>query len=158
MRVPWTDWLAHWAAKLCSRIFSPTSIICFRTVDKKICSFKKSSKNRFIKAEILNIADWRYRYAGLMTLSSTAEGAHKQMEAYLDQMMDPIVGFLKDPVSNLLANKQTKTKLLIVWVLIFNFVCLVISSIREWDTLHATASDKWPPILRPRFKRNITPK
>lgn len=42
--------------------------------------------------------DWRYRYAGLMTLSSTAEGAHKQMEAYLDQMIDPIVGFLKDSV------------------------------------------------------------
>lgn len=35
-----------------------------------------------------------------MTLSSTAEGAHKQMEAYLDQMVDPIVGFLKDPVSD----------------------------------------------------------
>ena len=33
-----------------------------------------------------------------MTLSSTAEGAHKQMEAYLDQMIDPIVGFLKDSV------------------------------------------------------------
>ena len=32
-----------------------------------------------------------------MTLSSTAEGAHKQMEAYLDQMVDGIVGFLKDP-------------------------------------------------------------
>lgn len=36
-----------------------------------------------------------------MTLSSTAEGAHKQMEAYLDQMVDPIVGFLKDPVITL---------------------------------------------------------
>jgi hypothetical protein len=45
------------------------------------------------------LADWRYRYAGLMTLSSTAEGAHKQMEAYLDQMVDGIVGFLKDPVN-----------------------------------------------------------
>ncbi len=33
-----------------------------------------------------------------MTLSSTAEGAHKQMEGYLDQMVDGIVGFLKDPV------------------------------------------------------------
>lgn len=43
------------------------------------------------------LADWKYRYAGLMTLSSTAEGAHKQMEAYLDQMVDGIVGFLKDP-------------------------------------------------------------
>lgn len=46
---------------------------------------------------MLSHADWRYRYAGLMTLSSTAEGAHKQMEAYLDQMVDGIVGFLKDP-------------------------------------------------------------
>jgi hypothetical protein len=42
-------------------------------------------------------ADWKYRYAGLMTLSSTAEGCHKQMEQYLDQMVDGIVGFLKDP-------------------------------------------------------------
>jgi len=32
-----------------------------------------------------------------MTLSSTAEGCHKQMEQYLDQMVDGIVGFLKDP-------------------------------------------------------------
>jgi hypothetical protein len=46
---------------------------------------------------MLSHADWRYRYAGLMTLSSTAEGAHKQMEEYLDQMVDGIVGFLKDP-------------------------------------------------------------
>lgn len=47
--------------------------------------------------QMLANSDWRYRYAGLMTLSSTAEGAHKQMEAYLDQMVDGIVGFLKDP-------------------------------------------------------------
>ncbi|RNA44474.1 Importin-5, partial [Brachionus plicatilis] len=47
--------------------------------------------------QMLANADWRYRYAGLMTLSSTAEGAHKQMEAYLDQMVDGIVAFLTDP-------------------------------------------------------------
>jgi hypothetical protein len=47
--------------------------------------------------QMLANADWRYRYAGLMTLSSTAEGSHKQMEAYLDQIVDGIVGFLKDP-------------------------------------------------------------
>lgn len=34
-----------------------------------------------------------------MTLSSTAEGAHKQMETYLDQMVDFIIGFLKDQVN-----------------------------------------------------------
>ena len=32
-----------------------------------------------------------------MTLSSTAEGAHKQMESYLDQIIDGVVGFLRDP-------------------------------------------------------------
>jgi importin-5 len=48
---------------------------------------------------ILNHSDWRYKYAGLMTLSSTAKGAHQQMEAYLDQMVDEIVGFLKNPHS-----------------------------------------------------------
>lgn len=37
-----------------------------------------------------------------MTLSSTAEGSHKQMEPYLDQMVDGIVGFLKDPVRSIL--------------------------------------------------------
>lgn len=47
---------------------------------------------------MLTHTDWKYRYAGLMTLSSTAEGAHKQMETYLDQMVDYIIGFLKDPV------------------------------------------------------------
>ena len=52
--------------------------------------------------QMLSNADWRYRYAGLMTLSSTAEGAHKQMEAYLDQIVEGIVGFLKDPVSSFL--------------------------------------------------------
>jgi len=46
---------------------------------------------------MLSHSDWKYRYAGLMTLSSTAEGAHKQMETYLDQMVDGIIGFLKDP-------------------------------------------------------------
>jgi hypothetical protein len=34
-----------------------------------------------------------------MTLSSTAEGAHKQMEGFLDQIVEGIIGFLKDPVS-----------------------------------------------------------
>lgn len=46
---------------------------------------------------MLSHADWRHRYAGLMTLSSTAEGCHKQMSDYLDQMVDGIVNFLRDP-------------------------------------------------------------
>ena len=62
----------------------------------------KNDENIITMFFLIIVADWRYRYAGLMTLSSTAEGAHKQMESYLDQMVDGIVGFLKDPVKNLL--------------------------------------------------------
>ena len=47
-----------------------------------------------------------------MTLSSTAEGAHKQMETYLDQMVDFIIGFLKDQVKWLIiiTNKYSNLK------------------------------------------------
>lgn len=69
-------------------------------MDRLACSLGGKAMLPHILSNVnsmLNHADWRYRYAGLMTLSSTAEGAHKQMEAYLDQMVDGIVGFLKDP-------------------------------------------------------------
>ena len=44
---------------------------------------------------MLEKSDSKYIYAGLMTLSSTLEVAHKQMEANLDNMVDGIARFLK---------------------------------------------------------------
>lgn len=61
-----------------------------------------------------------------MTLSSTAEGAHKQMETYLDQMVDGIVGFLKDPVIDLMRTitltlRKTSTLYLTITTTFFLF-------------------------------------
>lgn len=44
------------------------------------------------------LADWRYRHAGLMALSATGEGCHKEMAAMLDDLVNGILVFLKDSV------------------------------------------------------------
>ena len=45
---------------------------------------------------MLQNPDWRYRHAGLMALSATAEGCHKEMSAILDDLVNGILVFLKD--------------------------------------------------------------
>jgi hypothetical protein len=45
-----------------------------------------------------SIADWRYRHAGLMALSATGEGCHKEMAVLLDDLVNGILVFLKDSV------------------------------------------------------------
>ncbi|CAL8124033.1 unnamed protein product [Orchesella dallaii] len=40
---------------------------------------------------------WEQRYAGLMAVSAVGEGCSKQMEPLLPQIVDPILGFLRDP-------------------------------------------------------------
>ena len=45
-----------------------------------------------------SLADWRYRHAGLMALSATGEGCHKEMGAILDDLVNGILVFLKDSV------------------------------------------------------------
>ena len=42
-------------------------------------------------------ADWKYRHAALMAISATGEGCHKQMEAYLPQIMDTVMNYINDP-------------------------------------------------------------
>jgi len=44
------------------------------------------------------LADWRYRHAGLMALSATGEGCHKEMSVILDDLVNGILVFLKDSV------------------------------------------------------------
>uniref|UniRef100_T1J449 TOG domain-containing protein n=1 Tax=Strigamia maritima TaxID=126957 RepID=T1J449_STRMM len=46
---------------------------------------------------MLSSADWRYRHAALMAISAVGEGCHKQMEALLDQIMEWVLSFLRDP-------------------------------------------------------------
>lgn len=52
--------------------------------------------------QMLGNQDYKYRHAGLMAVSAVGEGCIKQMEPTLPQIVDPILGFLKDPVSYLL--------------------------------------------------------
>jgi len=47
--------------------------------------------------QMLQQADWKYRHAALMAISATGEGCHKQMEAYLPQIMDTVMNFINDP-------------------------------------------------------------
>ena len=44
-------------------------------------------------------ADWRYRHAGLMAISATGEGCHKEMSVLLDDLVNGILVFLKDSVT-----------------------------------------------------------
>ena len=46
---------------------------------------------------MLQHADWRYRHAGLMAISASGEGCHKQMEPHLDQLMEGIMNYINDP-------------------------------------------------------------
>ena len=46
---------------------------------------------------IFNIQDWKYRHAALMAISASGEGCHKQMEPFLQQVMDGVINFIQDP-------------------------------------------------------------
>jgi hypothetical protein len=41
------------------------------------------------------------RHAALMAISAVGEGCHKQMQTVLNDILDGILSFLHDPVSNL---------------------------------------------------------
>ena len=47
---------------------------------------------------MLGSARWEMRHAGLIAVSAVGEGCIKQMEPMLPQIVEPILGFLKDPV------------------------------------------------------------
>ena len=45
-----------------------------------------------------SLADWRYRHAGLMAISTIGERCHKEMSVLLDDLVNGILVFLKDSV------------------------------------------------------------
>jgi len=49
---------------------------------------------------MLGNPSWQHRYAGLMAVSAVGEGCLKQMEPMLQQIVEPILGFLRDAVRN----------------------------------------------------------
>lgn len=42
-----------------------------------------------------------FRHAALMAISAVGEGCHKQMQPMLQDILDGILNFLQDPVSDL---------------------------------------------------------
>ena len=42
-------------------------------------------------------ADWKYRHAALMAISASGEGCHKQMEPYLETVMEGVMNYIADP-------------------------------------------------------------
>jgi len=46
---------------------------------------------------MLQSQDWKHRHAALMAISASGEGCHKQMEPFLDQVMEGVIKFIMDP-------------------------------------------------------------
>jgi len=46
---------------------------------------------------MLQHADWKYRHAALMAISASGEGCHKQMEPFLEQVMEGVLNYIADP-------------------------------------------------------------
>jgi len=46
---------------------------------------------------MLQHADWKYRHAALMAISASGEGCHKQMEPFLEQVMEGVMNYIADP-------------------------------------------------------------
>lgn len=48
-------------------------------------------------SSMLSSTDWKQRHAALMAISAAGEGCHKQMEGLLDEIMNGVLNFLRDP-------------------------------------------------------------
>ncbi|KAK6963036.1 Importin-5 [Biomphalaria glabrata] len=48
-------------------------------------------------SQMLQHADWQYRYAGLMAVSACGEGCHTHMEQMLNNIVDAVLPFAVDP-------------------------------------------------------------
>jgi len=46
---------------------------------------------------MLQQPDWKCRHAALMAISACGEGCHKQMEPFLDQVMEGVMNYIADP-------------------------------------------------------------
>lgn len=84
-----------------------------------------------------------YRHAALMAISAVGEGCHKQMQPMLQEILDGILNFLQDPVSNL-----------ITLVFFRNVFIILFCSIPEYAMQCVMLLVRWQLILLLRFKRN----
>ncbi|CAF1396582.1 unnamed protein product [Didymodactylos carnosus] len=69
------------------------------SLDRLACALGGKTMLQYILSAVqtmLQNPDWRYRHAGLMALSATGEGCHREMLNLLDELVSGILVFLKD--------------------------------------------------------------
>ncbi|CAF4560716.1 unnamed protein product [Rotaria sp. Silwood1] len=69
------------------------------SLDRLACALGGKTMLTYILTTVqtmLQNPDWRYRHAGLMAISATGEGCHKEMSVLLDDLVNGILVFLKD--------------------------------------------------------------
>jgi len=69
------------------------------SLDRLACALGGKTVLNYILTTVqtmLQKPDWRYRHAGLMAISATGEGCHKEMAVVLDDLVNGILVFLKD--------------------------------------------------------------
>ncbi|KAF8785478.1 Importin-5 like protein [Argiope bruennichi] len=77
-------------------------IVAEASLDRLACALGGKTVLPFVLStlpQMLQSANWKDRYAGLMAISAIGEGCHKQMSIMLPQIVDGVLPFLSDPVS-----------------------------------------------------------
>jgi hypothetical protein len=89
----------------CEEDGDDTDAIAEAAIDRLACALGGKTILPLVMANVqamLGSPDWQKRHAGLIALSAVGEGCLKQMEPMLPQIVEPILGFLKDVVRYIL--------------------------------------------------------
>nr|XP_033804302.1 importin-5 [Geotrypetes seraphini] len=82
--------------------FDSNAVAGESALDRMACGLGGKIVLPMIKEHIMQMlqnAEWKYRYAGLMALSAIGEGCHQQMEGILNEIVNFVLLFLQDPHS-----------------------------------------------------------
>lgn len=79
---------------------SDNNVIAESSLDRLACGLGGKTVLPYIISTIPSMlanSDWKQRHAALMAISAIGEGCHKQMATMLDDIMNGILNFLRDP-------------------------------------------------------------
>ncbi|GAB0100009.1 importin-5 [Sergentomyia squamirostris] len=79
---------------------SDNNIIAESSLDRLACGLGGKTVLPHIMQHLptmLRNPDWKQRHGALMAISAVGEGCHKQMEAILEDIMNGVLGYLRDP-------------------------------------------------------------
>ncbi len=96
-RPPWIGSPVPSAENMSSTLVCRPSRNCCRIVRSFTTTFLFGSSTVTDISSVIS-AEWQYRHAGLMALSTIGEGTKATMEPHLEQIIDSMLPFLRDPV------------------------------------------------------------